>query len=353
MSVGSIAPGRSWIRRDREADYTATVDRPWRKTRYKWERAGLSLAAAIVPLFGRRFCYYFANLAGYLFAHLDRAGRAVALNNLEVAFGERFTLRERQSITDRSYQNITRTLIDLLWTPRITPANFHRWLEVEGLEEAFADIPPGTSCIIPTIHYGNFEWAAKGLGFSGVPMVIVAQELKNSGLDPIIAALRTHSGHTMVGRERGIIRMFKALKRGEHAGFLSDLTLRPMQPSVAIECFGMKYCVTFAHAWLHLKTGAPIVPVYGQPLPGGRCRLVVQRKLEIPPGATETEITQLCWDRFEEVIRRDPAPWLWMYKQWRYRPTPTLRPYPFYSNDSEEFDALIARNEPAPLTAVK
>jgi lauroyl/myristoyl acyltransferase len=101
--------------------------------------------------------------------------------------------------------------------------------------------------------------------------------------------------------------------------------------------------VTYAHAWLHQKTGAPIVPLHCQQLPGGRCRLIVQRKLEIPAGATETEIAQACWDRFEPLIRRDPAPWLWMYKQWRYRPTPAGRSYPFYSNDSEEFDRLLAR----------
>ena len=42
--------------------------------------------------------------------------------------------------------------------------------------------------------------------------------------------------------------------------------------------------VTFAHSWLHRRTGLPIVPVHQEPLPGGRCRVVFHPKLEIPPG---------------------------------------------------------------------
>lgn len=319
------------------------MKRAWKKFRYWLEWIGLRMAARLVPLLPRRFCYHFANVAGFLFAGFDGAGRAVALDNLRHALGDSLSAAERRRIATRSYQHFTRTMIDLLWSPRLTNQTFPCWFEVEGLCEAMTEIGPEQSCIFATIHYGNFEWAAKAMGFCGVPLLILAQEFKNPALDPIIAQLRRDPGHEVAGREGGIIRMFRALKRGRHVAILSDLTLRPVQPSVIIDCFGLKTCVTYAHAWLHQKTGAPIVPLHCQQLPGGRCRLIVQRKLEIPAGATETEIAQACWDRFEPLIRRDPAPWLWMYKQWRYRPTPAGRSYPFYSNDSEEFDRLLAR----------
>ncbi len=87
----------------------------------------------------------------------------------------------------------------------------------------------------------------------------------------------------------------------------------------------MKMPVTFAHAWLHRRTGLPIVPVHQEPLPGGRCRVVFHPRLEIPPDATDQEIAQLCWDQFEPVVRQNPSPWLWMYKYWRFRPTNATR----------------------------
>ncbi len=259
----------------------------------------------LVPLLSRKACFHLANFFGWSVAHLDLAGRRVALSNLAAAFGDGLRPPQCRAIVNQSYQYLTRTMIDLLWSPRLTEENFLQWFEVTNLNEVMAEIGPNQSCIFITIHYGNFEWAAKAMGLSGVPLLILAQEFKNSLLDPIIADLRRHSGHAITGREGGIIRMFKALKRGEHVAILSDLTLRPTQPSVIID--------------------------------------YVQPKLEIARDATETEIAQACWDRFEPLIRADPAPWLWMYKQWRYKPSDTARPYPFYSNTSAYFDLLLAQ----------
>jgi lauroyl/myristoyl acyltransferase len=320
------------------------VNLDWKEIRYRLEWLGLLLATKIVSIVPRKACFYWANFAGLLAARLDRAGRRVALSNLEAAFGERFSPRERSRLADQSYQHLSRTMLNLLWSPRLTQKNFRRWFEVVGLDEALAEIGPNKSYIIITIHYGDFEGAAQAMGFAGCPLLILAQEFKNSRLDPIIAGLRRHSGHETTSREGGIIRMFKALKRGRPIGILSDLTLRPVQPSVVIDCFGLKTCVTYAHAWLNRKTDAPIVPLLCEHLPGGRCRLTVQKKLETPPGATEAEIAQACWDRFEPIIRTNPAPWLWMYKQWRYKPSDADRPYPFYSNTSYYFDQLLAKN---------
>jgi hypothetical protein len=63
------------------------------------------------------------------------------------------------------------------------------------------------------------------------------------------------------------------------------------------------------------------------------------------PGATPQEIAQACWDCFEPAVRRNPAPWLWMYKHWRYLPPDAQRPYPEYANPSPHFRRLIERTE--------
>jgi hypothetical protein len=64
--------------------------------------------------------------------------------------------------------------------------------------------------------------------------------------------------------------------------------------------------------------------------------------LEIAAGASIHEIAQACWDQFEPYVRQNPAPWLWMYKHWRYRPI-AAKPeqYPFYANISPEFERRL------------
>jgi len=313
----------------------------WKKISHRCEWLCLVAATKIVPLLSRKACFELANGLAAIFAKVDWSGRAVARDNLQVALGDSLSVTEREQVAQRSYQHLARTMVDLLWSPRLTNENFRRWFEIEGLEEAMAEIDPKQSIIFVTIHYGNFEWAAKAMGLCGVPLLILAQEFKNPLLDPIIAGLRSDFGHDIAPREGAMVRMYKALRRGKHVAILSDLTLRPTEPSAAIDCFGLKTCVTYAHAWLHQKTGAPIVPLHCEQLPEGRCRLVVQRKLEISRDAAEAEIAQACWDRFEPIIRKNPAPWVWMYKQWRYKPSQSDRAYPFYANTSYYFDQML------------
>ena len=323
----------------------------WKSLRHELEWLGVGLLAWFIPRLPRLFAYQFGRLAGSLTALFDRRGWRVALSNLEAAFGERFSVAERERIARESYQQFAGTMIDLLWSPRITKENFYKLIDFEGLDHLERTIGIGSSYIVVTCHYGNFEWFSLGCGFVGMTGTIIAQEFKNPRLNPIFNHLRQRSGHQIVPRERGFVRLYQALRRGGRVAILADLTVHPRRlPTVVIECFGMKTSVTFAHAWLHSRTGVPIVPVHAEPLPGGRCRVVVHPTLEIPPGATDQEIVQLCWDQFEPIIRENPSPWLWMYRAWRFRPKNAERPYPFYAHSAPRFDALIAQKDAAQLS---
>jgi Kdo2-lipid IVA lauroyltransferase/acyltransferase len=317
------------------------VRSPWKRFRYRLEWLGLLALAKLAPLLSRKTCYRCALITGALAATFDRRGRRVALSNLEAAFGDHFSPAERARIVRESYQNFARTMVDLFWGPRLTRENFSRYIDIENLARFETDIGQDRSCIFACLHYGNFEWVSLGMGFAGFPSGITAQEFKNSRLDPIFNSVRTVSGHHIVAREGAMLRLYKTLKRKGRIAILIDLSLLAERPAVVIDLFGLKTSTTFAHAWLHERTGAPIIPVHSEPLPDGRCRMVIHSKLDVPPGATYQQLVQACWDRFEPVIRETPAPWLWSYKHWRYRPAATPRPYPFYSQFSQRFEALI------------
>ena len=67
-----------------------------------------------------------------------------------------------------------------------------------------------------------------------------------------------------------------------------------------------------------------------------------------PKGATHQEIAQACWDAVEPTIRKNPSPWLWMYKHWRYRPA-GAKGYPPYAQESPAFDQIASRPDYAKL----
>lgn len=311
--------------------------------RHRVEWFFLRIGAAIVPLLPRAICYQLAQFLGALAFAIDRRGRRVALSNLKVALGDELSLAERRTIARKSYQNFTTTLLDLLWSPRLTKDNFRRYIDIENLERAERDTDAGRSGIVASIHYGNFEWLSLAMGFLGYPADIVAEVQKNSMINPILQSARIRSGHNVVPRKGAIMRLYKTLRRGGRVALLVDLTVRPKTPSVVIECFGLKTCVTLAHSWLHQRTGAPIIPAHCEPLPGGKYRIVCHPRIELPSDASGTDIAQACWDCFEPVVRKNPAPWLWMYKHWRYRSDNAQRQYPFYANRQPHFEKLTKR----------
>ena len=170
-------------------------------------------------------------------------------------------------------------MVDLLWSPRLTQENFSQYIDLENFEETARDTGPERSVMIACYHYSNFEWLSLACGFLDLKGTIISQEFKNSSLDPIFKRLREQSGHELVPRERGIMRLYKVLRRKGRTALLVDLTVPPSQGAVAIDCFGLETSVTSAHAWLHERTGVPIVPAHTEPLPDGRYRLVFHPKI--------------------------------------------------------------------------
>ena len=320
----------------------------WKWLRYRLEHAALVLTTTLIPLLPRKCCLALARVFGALMSRLDRRSFRVAVSNLEAAFGDRFTVEQREEIARQSFQHFARSAVDLLWSSRLTREKVSRLVELENFEEMQRSIGPEWSVLIACYHYGNFEWLSLACAYIGLNGSIITQEFKNTLLEPVFRRIRERTGHKMVPRERGIMRLYKIARRKGRIALLVDLTIPPRRGAVAIECFGLKTSVTAAHVWLNEQTGIPLVPAHCEPLPNGRYRIVFHPKIEIKPGQTHQEVAQACWNSFEPYVRKNPAPWLWMYKHWRYRPANAARSYPFYSGFSLEFEALLRKTEGTP-----
>lgn len=314
----------------------------WKKFRYRVEWLALKAVATVIPLLSRKSCYRLGQSIGALAASFDRRNHRVALSNLEAAFGEALSPARRIELVRESYQQFARTVVDLFWSPSLTSQNYSRYIEVVNLEVVQEAMKTGKGIIFACFHYSNFEWVAIAANFFGVQSALVAQEFKNPLLDKIFVSLRESSGQRVIRRDGGVLRLFKTVQRGGHVAILTDLTIPAQLPTVVIDCFGLKTSVTFAHAWAHRRAGATIINVHCEPLPDGRYRIVFHPRIEFAEDASFQEMAQACWDQFEPFVRNNPAPWLWMYKHWRYRPLDVDPvPYPFYANISQDFERRL------------
>ena len=311
--------------------------------RHRAEWLVVRALAMLVPCLPRRVCHWLADGFGAIASLVHVPGQRVASQNLKAAFGSEISVAQRKRLVRQSYQQFTRAMADLFWSPRLTEENLSAIFDLADVERLKRERGTDRGVIFACLHYGGFEWIALALGLSGFKCTVVTQAFKNPLLNATFNQLREVSGHQTIRREGAILRLYKALRAGRNVTLAVDLTVSAKLPSVPITCFGLETCVTFAHAWLHKRNGAPIIPTHCEPLPGGRYRLVLHPEIQLPPGATNQQIAQACWDCFEPIVRRNPAPWLWMYKHWRYRAGNEPERYPDYANESSYFRRLLKR----------
>lgn len=322
----------------------------WKASRYYLEELGCRLLAAGIPRLSRRGCVRLAEVLGTLAYLVDTRGRTVALSNLEVVFGSRFSAAERRALARQSYRNFVRTMLDLFWSSRLTQENFREYLHLEGFEELQQRLAGRKEgAVFFCVHQGNWEWASLAFGFLGLHTSIVAENFKNPRLTATFSAQREVSGHKIIPQENSVIRLLKTVKRGGWSGLLIDLSLRPSQAATVVQAFrdekhgqsaGLEMCVPLLHAVLAQRAGALLIPVESEPLPDGTCRVRALAPVEWPEGASLQEIAQRCWEPFEPILRTRPGEWLWPYKHFRYKPRNASRAYPCYSNESGKFEKL-------------
>src|SRR5438477_12423086 len=193
--------------------------RTWKKLRYRLVHIGQLIAICILPVLPRPVLVPLAKIFGAVAAVVDRHGRLIALANLDCAFGQKYSPSEKRRIIRESYQHFAQTMLDLMWSPRLTRENFSRYIDMEE----FPQPAPNQSAIVVCYHYSNFEWLSLGCGFEGRTGTILAQEFKNPLLDPIFRGWREQAGHIVTARRGGILRLFKTLRRGGTAALLVDL----------------------------------------------------------------------------------------------------------------------------------
>lgn len=314
--------------------------------RYQLEFFGLRLICSLIPRLPYQWIQPIANFAGFLFYYLDSSGRAVAIDNLRVAFGDTYDVAARNRIARASFQNFARTMLCLLWSPNLTPENYQKYIRIVGL-----DIDPVHGCknahgIYILSHFSNFEWLSLGSSFAMGPGLAVAQTFKNPLIGPIFDRLRSLGGHSIIPPSRALVRMIKRLRAGGIVGAAADLRINPKLGAVPVRCFGLWTSMSPMAGILHERGNARIVPSQIFPEPDGFFRIVYHPPLEIPEGSTHQQIAQACWDAMEPIIRKNPELWLWSYKQWRYKPSHSpVETYPFYANLHARFENILTESE--------
>jgi Kdo2-lipid IVA lauroyltransferase/acyltransferase len=305
--------------------------------RHRLEYAAASLVRGVVRVLPDALVRQLGALLGLAFYALDRVHRRVAETNLATAFPRR-AAAERTAITRAMFVHFGRLLFELLKFSTLDADGMRRRIEFEGRERAESAYAQGRGVLFFTGHFGYWEIHAIGHGLEIQPIGVLARALDNSGLNGLLERVRGGTGNWVIYRQGAVRKVLRTLANGQGVALLIDQHMHSTD-AIYVDFFERPAATTSMLAALALRTGAPVVPVFALPLPGGRYRLIYEHPVA-PPDADSPdairEFTQRCTDVLEMYVRRDPSLWLWMHRRWRDAPLPPETPGMFPQVKAED-----------------
>jgi KDO2-lipid IV(A) lauroyltransferase len=258
------------------------------------------------------------SLLGLAFYVFDGPHRRRAMRNLRAAFPLR-SHRECRAIARGMFSHFGRLLTVVLKFSTMTPAQMLARVKFEGEERVIHAHAQGKGVLLFTGHFGFWEINALVHALELHPIAVMARPLDNPLLHHLLESTRKATGNSVIYRRGALRRVLRALEANQAVAVLIDQHIHTAD-AVYVDFFNRPAATTSALAAIALRTGAPVVPVFALPVPGGRFRMVYEHAVDPPPADDPDAIrqfTQRCTDVLEMYVRRYPELWLWMHRRWR------------------------------------
>src|SRR5215218_5510435 len=282
------------------------------------------LVVAVVQALSIEQSYAFAGfLAGVLY-RVDGRHRRVGLENLALAFGDRYTDAQRDAIVRGVYRHFCMMLMEILHIPRkLHPTTWRDRIRLVGHEKVIDRLLEGGPVIMLSGHYGNWEMAGYLFGVFGFPPNSVARALDNPYLDRFLKSFREGTGQKMIPKTGGYDQMLQVLRSGGVLSFLADQDAG--QNGLFVDFFGRPASTHKAIALLAIEHRAPVVVGYARRIgPGFRyevgCDVVIDPEEWTGTADDVRLLTQRYTAALEGVIRRAPEQYLWLHRRWKHQP---------------------------------
>jgi len=268
--------------------------------------------------------YAFARFLAWILYHADKRHRVVGLENLQAAFGDRYTEAERDAIVRGVYEHFCMMLMEIMHIPRkLHPETWRDRITLVGHEKVVDRLLAGGPMILLTGHFGNWEMAGYLFGVFGFPPHSVARTLDNPYLDRFLREFRERTGQKMIPKNGGYDEMLATLRGGGVLSFLADQDAG--QNGLYVDFFGRPASTHKAIALLAIEHKAPVVVGYARRIgPGFRyevgCPEVID-PADLAGSADDVrELTQRFTTAIEQVIRNSPEQYLWLHRRWKHQP---------------------------------
>ncbi|GAB3773073.1 lysophospholipid acyltransferase family protein [Ramlibacter monticola] len=198
-----------------------------------------------------------------------------------------------------------------LWFGAMPPVHWEQAAMIEALRAE------GRGIVFLTPHLGCFEVTARSYAAQFGPVTVLYRPARKPWLRELVATSRSRPNMTAVPTTlSGVRQMLRALKAGEAVGLLPD-QVPPQGLGVWAPFFGREAYTMTLPARLVQQTGAVLLLVWGERLPGGRGYHVHVRRFDGELAREPVEAAAQVNAEMERMVRAGPTQYLWGYARYK------------------------------------
>jgi Kdo2-lipid IVA lauroyltransferase/acyltransferase len=245
--------------------------------------------------------------------------RKITLTNLRLCFpGLDTTARER--LAKAHFSILTRSLLErgLLWWA--SEERLRRLIRLDGEEHLDRLQAEGRPILILAPHFVGLDAAGMRMSMTREMVTIYAKQ-SNPLIERVLLKGRSRFCSPLVlAKQEGIRAILKALRSGRPFYYLPDMDYGA-RDAVFVPFFGIQAATITGLSRLTKMSGAAVVPVTTQILPGGRGYVVrIEPPWEGYPSDDVTADTRRMNEWLETAVRRMPEQYYWVHKRFKTRP---------------------------------
>jgi len=264
--------------------------------------------------------------AGDLYRRLSAKRRHIAAVNLRLAFPHHPEAARAEILRD-FFRRFAVSAFDLglLWWGSRTRVG--RLIQVEGMGHYEAARKNGRNVILLTGHFLALEAGAAALT-ARYPLFGLVKPARNPLIDWMLTRgrLRYSAAATLFPRDRGMMGVVRAIKRGQGFYYLPDEDFGP-QRSVFAPLLGTVAATLPTLGRLAALTDAVVLPCVARLDAGGHYTVTLAPPLPDYPSGDDARDAAQMNAALGDLIRPAPEQYLWSFKFFKTRPDGAAAPY--------------------------
>lgn len=260
------------------------------------------------------------NILAFLAYAVDARHRNIAKVNLDLAYKDRMSEKEKRRITKKCYKNLLFNMRDFVENQSISQEKLLEKVTIHN-EHFYTDIKKdGKGVIFITAHYGNWEILPLYTGAKLGKFCGIGRHLDSQQINDALQKNRNKFNVNILEKKGAIKGLLKALKNGENVGILVDQNTSEKE-GILINFFGKLARHTPSAALISRRTETPIIPAFITTNDYKSYDITLYEPIITDKTENSEEdirkSVQAQADITQKIIELKPDEWFWLHRRWK------------------------------------